>query len=460
MFIKQIYTACLAQASYYIESKGEAVVIDPIREPTPYLELAASRNARIKYVFETHFHADFVSGHIDLSKLTGAPIIFGPGAETGYPISNAEDGQSFTLGDVTLQLKHTPGHTLESSCYLLYNEDGKEHAIFTGDTLFIGDVGRPDLLDGIATKEELASHLYNSLNKVIKPLPDDVIVYPAHGPGSSCGKTIGPQTWSTIGDQKKDNYALQEMSESEFINTVTSDLKAPPPYFFIDASINKNGYEEVAEVLKRTVTPLPPDTFRAHIESGAVVLDTRKAEDFEKGFVQGAINIGLNGMYAIWVGTLIDHETPLLIIADAGKEEESISRLARVGYEQVLGYLEGGFQAWKDQGLISDTISSISAAELAKRTSISRILDVRKEEEYNDVHLDHALNIPLASLEEQLGRVDDKDSFFIHCATGYRSMTAASLLKRNGISNFINISGGMESISRTDIKLTLRKNLP
>ncbi|HIO67268.1 MAG TPA: MBL fold metallo-hydrolase [Flavobacteriales bacterium] len=453
MFIKQIYTTCLAQASYYIESQGEAAVIDPIREPEPYLELAASRNSQIKYVFETHFHADFVSGHIDLSKLTGAPIIFGPGAETGYEINNAEDGQTYTLGDLTFQVKHTPGHTLESSCYLLYDADGKEHAIFTGDTLFVGDVGRPDLLDGIATKEELASHMYRSLNKVIKTLPDDVIVYPAHGPGSSCGKTIGPQTWSTIGDQKKSNYALQEMSESEFVNTVTSDLKAPPPYFFTDASINKNGYEEVAEVLKRTVIPLPPDTFQAHIESGAMVLDTRKAEDFEKGFVQGAINIGLDGMYAIWVGTLINHKTPLLIIADDGREEESISRLARVGYEQVLGYLEGGFQAWKDQGLISDTISSISAAELAKRTSTGSILDVRKEEEYNDVHLDHALNIPLASLEEQLSRVDDKDSFFIHCATGYRSMTAASLLKRNGISNFINISGGMESISKTSMKL-------
>ncbi|MBN4072209.1 MBL fold metallo-hydrolase [Flavobacteriales bacterium AH-315-E23] len=454
MYIEQIYTSCLAQASYYIESQGEAAVIDPIREPEPYLDLAANRNAKIKYVFETHFHADFVSGHLDLSKITGAPIIFGPGAETKYEATIAEDGQEFAIGDLTIKVLHSPGHTLESSCYLLYNAEGREHAIFTGDTLFVGDVGRPDLLDGVATKEELAGHMYTSLNTVIKPLPDDVIVYPAHGPGSSCGKNLGDETWSTIGEQKRDNYALQAMSEAEFVKSVTEELKDPPPYFFTDASINKNGYQGLGEVMEKNIKPLTPEAFKAEIENGALVIDTRIAEEFEKGFVKGAINIGLNGMYAIWVGTLIDHSVPLLIVAEKGKEEESISRLARVGYEYVLGYLNGGFSAWEEKGLPTDNVKSVSANTFAESDDRNLILDVRREEEFGDGHLENAYNIPLAALNDQLNTIDPSRPFYMHCKTGYRSMIAASILKRNRISNFINIVGGIDSISKTGLTLT------
>ncbi|MBL4733772.1 MAG: MBL fold metallo-hydrolase [Flavobacteriales bacterium] len=452
MFIEQIYTSCLAQASYYIESQGEAAIIDPIREPEPYLKLATERGAKIKYVFETHFHADFVSGHIDLSKITGAPIIFGPGAETSYEIEVAKDEQEFPLGELIIKVLHSPGHTLESSCYLLLDSKAKPHAIFTGDTLFVGDVGRPDLLDGVATQEELASHLYTSLNRIIKPLSDDVLVYPAHGPGSSCGKALGPETWSTIGEQKRSNYALQDMDEADFIQVVTDQLKPPPSYFFTDAAINKNGCEGFSEVMKRNMKALSAESFAQEFENGAVVLDTRTAEEFEKGFVKGAINIGLNGMYAIWVATLLDHAVPCLIVAEAGKEEESISRLTRVGYEHVLGYLDGGYQTWQEKGLPSDTINSISATELADCENNDVILDVRREEEYGEQHLENAYNIPLASLEGQLDKVDPGQPFYIHCQTGYRSMTASSLLKRNGISNFTNVMGGMDSIQKTSMK--------
>ena len=453
MFIEQIYTSCLAQASYYIESNGVAAIIDPIREPEPYLELAASRNAEIKYVFETHFHADFVSGHIDLAKLTGAPIIFGPGAETSYKITVAEDGQAFIIGDLTLKVLHSPGHTLESSCLLLFDAEGKEHAIFTGDTLFVGDVGRPDLMEGTATKEELAGHMYDSLNAIIKPLPDEVIVYPAHGPGSRCGKNLGPKTWSTIGEQKKENYALQDMSASEFVHSITAGLKPPPPYYFTDAAINKHGYQGLKEVMQKSYTALTTETFTEHIDSGAIVLDTRTAGDFEKGFVKGAINIGLDGMFAIWVGTLLDHSVPILLVTDQGKEEESIGRVARVGYENVLGYLADGYQTWEGSGMPCDTITSISAGELAEREEVEQILDVREPEEFAHQHLINGYNIPLPSLESSLNLVDDTQLFYVHCQTGYRSMTASSILKRNGIRNFINISGGMNSIRKTSMKL-------
>ncbi|MBL4753076.1 MAG: MBL fold metallo-hydrolase [Flavobacteriales bacterium] len=453
MFIEQIYTSCLSQASYYIESNGQAAIIDPLRDPEPYLKLATSRKAEIKYVFETHFHADFVSGHIDLAQLTGAPIIFGPGAETGYEITVAEDRQVFSIGNVMLKVLHSPGHTLESSCYLLLDPQGKEHAIFTGDTLFIGDVGRPDLMGGVATKEELAGHMYASLNAIIKPLPNEVLVYPAHGPGSSCGQNIGPETWSTIGEQKKNNPALQDMSASEFIESITTGLKAPPPYYFTDAAINKRGYQELAAVMKRNYTALSTKSFANYIDQGAVVLDSRTAREFEKGFVQGAVNIGLDGRYAIWVGTLLDHSVPLLIVADPGKEKEAISRLARVGYEQVHGYLDGGFQSWKTNGMPCDTITSISADQLAARDDIDSILDVREPEEYQDQCLVHAKNIPLPTLENALHLVDDKQLFYVHCQTGYRSMTASSILKRNGIRNFINIAGGMDGIQKTSLKL-------
>ena len=449
MFIEQIYTACLSQASYYIESDGEAAVIDPIREPDQYLELAEARGAKIKYVFETHFHADFVSGHLDLSKATDAPIIFGPNANTDYDCIVADDCQEFSLGALNIIVLHSPGHTLESACYLLRNADGEAHAIFTGDTLFVGDVGRPDLLDGVTTKEELASHLFRSLNKIIKPLPNEVLVYPAHGPGSSCGKNLGPETWSTIGEQKKSNYALQDMTEEEFIKTVTADLKPPPPYFFTDAKINQSGYSDIEEVISKNMVALNVEEFSAHRDEGALVLDTRPAAIFESGFIKGAVNIGLQGMYAIWAGTLLDHGTPIIIVSEPGDERESIIRLTRVGYDHVLGYLDGGQQPWADQSLPTDTINSITAEQLSEQKSNEPVLDVRRDEEFEAGHLDTAYNVPLATLESDLSRIDDNKLFYLHCKTGYRSITAASLLKRNGISNFINILGGMDSIEKT-----------
>ncbi|MCZ8216457.1 MAG: MBL fold metallo-hydrolase, partial [Cyclobacteriaceae bacterium] len=346
MYIEQLYTNCLAEAAYYIESEGEAVIIDPLRETEPYIALAAQHKAKIKYVFETHFHADFVSGHIDLAKKVGASIVYGPQANTSYEVINATDGQEFKLGKITFRVLHTPGHTPESSCYLLLDEQGKEHAVFTGDTLFVGDVGRPDLLDGVMTREALASMLYDSLNKKIKTLPDSVIVYPAHGAGSACGKNIGKETFSTIGEQKKLNYALQEQTREEFIEKVTDGILPPPSYFFEDARINREGYTSIDHVMQQNSKPLSITAFKEAVVAGALILDTRKPDDFEKGYIPTSLNIGLSGQYAVWVGTLLNIKQPLVLIAEPGKEEEAVLRLARVGYENVVGYLKGGVKSW------------------------------------------------------------------------------------------------------------------
>jgi hydroxyacylglutathione hydrolase len=444
MYIEQLYTNCLAEAAYYIESDGEAAIIDPIRETEPYLELAARRGATIKYIFETHFHADFVSGHIDLSKKTGATIIYGPMAETKYKVVNARDGEIFSLGKLKIKTLHTPGHTPESSCYLLFDETGKEHSVFTGDTLFVGDVGRPDLLDGKMTSEELANMLYDSLNTKIKTLPDEVIVYPAHGAGSSCGKNIGKETFSTIGEQKKFNYALKASSREQFISEVTDGILPPPLYFFEDARINKDGYDSVDTVMAKSNCPLGALQFEEAIQKGAWVLDTRKADDFERGFIPGSINIGLNGQYAIWVGTLIDIQQPLILVTEPGKEHESILRLARVGYENVWGYLDEGIKGWKKE---LHKIKSIQPD--AMRQEIQKgaeVIDVRKPSEWNTSHVKKATFVPLSGMPDNIKSMDKTKPYLVHCGGGYRSMTAISLMKRQGFTTLINIYGGFGAI--------------
>lgn len=453
MHIEQLYTNCLAEAAYYIESDGVAAVIDPLREPEPYLEKAASRNATIKYVFETHFHADFISGHLDLAKKSGAAIIYGPEANTAYTVINATDGQEFNIGKIKIRVLHTPGHTLESTCYLLIDEQGKEHCIFTGDTLFVGDVGRPDLLDGLMTKEALASKMYDSLNNKIKPLADDVIVYPAHGPGSACGKSMGKETFSTIGIQKQTNYALQEMTREAFIAAVTDGLTQPPPYFFEDARINKNGYTSIDEVIANNTKALSIDAFKNAVENGAIILDTRVADNFEKGFVPGSLNIGLNGMFAVWVGTLVDIHLPLVLVTEQGKEEESIIRLARVGYEQVIGYLAGGIENWINKGEAIDSVTTIQAEQISQFYDNSEyvVLDVRKPSEFDTEHVVNAINIQLSEIDERAGELDNTKKYIVHCAAGYRSMMAASILKEKGFDNFVNVAGGWGSIKKTSL---------
>jgi len=453
MLIEQLYTNCLAEAAYYIESDGVAAIIDPLRETEPYIEKLKARNASLKYVFETHFHADFVSGHIDLAAETGAKIIYGPEANTTYTVHNAVDGEEFKVGKLTIKALHTPGHTLESTCYLLKDEFGKDYCIFTGDTLFVGDVGRPDLLDGTMTKEELASKMYDSLNQKIKPLSDDVIVYPAHGPGSSCGKNLGKETFSTIGIQKKTNYALQEMTREQFIAEVTDGLSVPPQYFFEDARINKNGYDNIDKVIQQNKKAISVEDFESAVNNGAVILDTRHPDTFEKGFIPDSVNIGLNGMFAIWVGTLIDIKKPLVLVTDAGKEEESILRLARVGYENVTGYLEGGIEAWKNAGKETQTVNSIDAEAITAYYGNDDyvILDVRKPGEFDTEHIKGAINIPLSDLENNIGEIDKNKKYIVHCAAGYRSMIAASILKQQGLDNFVNVYGGWGAIKRTEL---------
>ncbi len=460
MYIEQLYTNCLAEAAYYIESEGEVAIIDPLRESLPYIEMAASRNAKIKYVFETHFHADFVSGHIDLAKKTGAQIIYGPEANTNYSVINAKDGEEFSIGKIKIRALHTPGHTLESTCYLLIDETGKNHCIFTGDTLFVGDVGRPDLLDGVMTKEELASKMYDSLNTKIKTLADDVIVYPAHGPGSACGKSMGKETFSTIGIQKQTNYALQEMSRAAFIEAVTDGLSVPPQYFFEDARINKTGYTEIDEVITNNTKALTVQEVTDAMESGVMVLDTRVADVFEKGFIPGSLNIGLNGMFAVWVGTLIDINQPLVLVTDIGKEAETVLRLARVGYENVIGYLDGGMQSWISAGKKTDAVTTIQAEDIKQYYDNADyvILDVRKPSEFENEHIKNAINIQLSEIDLRAGELDADKKYIIHCAAGYRSMMAASILKEKGFNNFVNVAGGWGSIKKTS--LPLEANLP
>lgn len=456
MFIKQLYTSCLSEAAYYIESEGEAAVIDPLRETEPYLALAAERKATIKYVFETHFHADFVSGHIDLGKATGAPIVFGPNTETRYPIHKAKDGEVFKLGKVSIEVLHTPGHTLESTCYLLRDEAGTAHAIFTGDTLFVGDVGRPDLSSGNLSREELASMMYDSLQNKILPLPDSVLLYPAHGPGSSCGKNLGPNTHSTIGDEKQSNYALQPQSREDFIKAVTDGLTAPPQYFPINARINKEGYDPIHEVLEKGLTPLDPAQVKTlSKETDAIILDTRPGAVFMEGFVPGSIFIGLEGRFAEWAGSLLPFHQPLIIVAEAGKEEESVLRLARVGFDQFLGYLKGGFEAWRDAGNTVDMVINIEADEFAMDIPFDEnmvVMDVRKEMEYADGHVKDAVNVPLDTMMDlaTLAQVEENDNVYLHCASGYRSVIAASLMKRQGIHNIRNIAGGYKAIKEVE----------
>ncbi|MBS1601594.1 MAG: MBL fold metallo-hydrolase, partial [Bacteroidetes bacterium] len=403
MFIKQLYTGCLSEAAYYIESEGEAAIIDPLRDIDSYLGLAKERGASIKYIFETHFHADFVSGHLDLAKATGAPIVYGPRTETNFPIHKAADGEIFRLGDSTIEVLHTPGHTVESSCYLVRTADGRPEALFTGDTLFVGDVGRPDLSSGNLGREELASMLYDSLQKKILPLPDDLTVYPAHGPGSSCGKNLGPNTYSTLGQEKESNYALKEQTREEFIKAVTDGLDAPPSYFSINARINREGYESLEGVLAEGMQPLGIDAFKKLIEDGAILLDTRKPELFVTGFVPGAISIGLNGRFAEWAGSLLPFDKPIVLVTAPGEERESVIRLARVGFDKMKGYLEGGYEAWQSASETIDMIIDVEPDELAMDIPFDKnlvVLDVRRETEFADGHVKDAINIPLQDLTD------------------------------------------------------------
>jgi len=459
MKVEQIYTGCLAEAAYYIESKGEAVIIDPLRETNPYIERAEADGARIKYVLETHFHADFVSGHLDLANKTGATIVFGPTAQPEFEAYTAKDGEELKVGDVTIKVLHTPGHTMESSTYLLLDEDGKEYAIFTGDTLFLGDVGRPDLaVKTDLTREDLAGHLYDSLRNKIMPLSDDVIVYPGHGAGSACGKKMSSDTWGYLGDQKKTNYALQPMTREEFVKEVTEGLVAPPQYFPKNAVMNKTGYQSIDDVLERGMNPLSVRAFKAAwAEEEALVIDTRHQDDFAKGFIPGSIFIGIDDNFAMWVGALItDLQIPILFVADEGREKEVVTRMARVGYDNPVGYLEGGFEAWKAAGEEVDTIEEIAAEELAKRYDQEgmNILDVRKASEYNAQHVLGAQNFPLDFINQNMSEVDRKKRYFMHCAGGYRSMITASILKSRGFEEVVNIKGGYKALVETDVPMT------
>jgi glyoxylase-like metal-dependent hydrolase (beta-lactamase superfamily II)/rhodanese-related sulfurtransferase len=461
MKIEQIYTGCLAQGAYYIESEGEVAIIDPLREVQPYLKRAAEDKGKIKYIFETHFHADFVSGHITLAKETGADIIYGPTANPSFDCIIAKDGQEFKLGAITIKVLHTPGHTMESSTYLLKDENGKDHAIFSGDTLFLGDVGRPDLAQKAAsiTQEELAGILFDSLRNKIMPLANDVIVYPAHGAGSACGKNMMKETVDTLGNQKKMNYALRaDMTREEFIKEVTDGLLPPPKYFPLNVKMNKEGYEDFDDVLERGTTALSPDAFEtAANKTGAIVLDVRHQDDFVKGHIPRSIFIGLNGDFAPWVGALIaDVAQPLLLVIPEGKEEEAITRLSRVGFDGTLGFLKGGFESWKKASKEYDTITSIPAAQVAEAINAKNaaVFDVRKESEYASEHLQDAENTPLNNLNDYLAEFPEKETFFIHCAGGYRSVIAASILKSRGIHNFIDIAGGFGALKETNVKAT------
>lgn len=451
MLVEQLYTSCLSEAAYFIASKDEAAVIDPLRDVDAYLQKAEDLGVKIKYIFETHFHADFVSGHVELSRRTGAPIIYGPGAKTNFESTNAKDGETFEIGGLTLAALHTPGHTLESTSYLLYNEQGKPYCIFTGDTLFVGDVGRPDLFSGNLTKEELAAKLYHSLQTKIKTLPDDVIVYPAHGPGSACGKNLGKETFSTIGEQKENNYALQEQTEAEFVAAVTTGLNAPPAYFPLNARINQQGYKPMEEVKEQGLRPRSAEAVSEEIKGGAWVLDTRPATAFTEGFIPGSVFVGLDGRFAEWAAKLIPLHQPLVLVTEPGKEEESLTRLSRVGMDNILGYLEGGISAWQAAGKPLDLIIDVEADELAMdipHDDRLEVLDVRQPGEYENGHVKGANNLPLSEFTDilKLAMVDTDANLYVHCAGGYRSVIACSLLKRQGIHNLRNVLGGWGSI--------------
>ncbi|HTN19904.1 MAG TPA: MBL fold metallo-hydrolase [Pelobium sp.] len=460
MKIEQIYTGCLATATYYIESKGEAAIIDPLREVSPYIEKAERNNAKIKYVFETHFHADFVSGHVDLAQKTGAKIIYGPTASTGFDAHIAKDDEEFKIGDITIKALHTPGHTLESTTYLCLDENGKPYCIFTGDTLFIGDVGRPDLAQKSAdtTPEAMASNLYDSLRKKIMPLPDDVIVYPAHGAGSACGKNMGRDTFDTLGNQKATNYALSNISKADFIKELTTGILPPPQYFPKNAKMNKEGIETIDEVYNRGLKALAPNDFEITAnQTGALILDVRLPEVFAEGFIPNSISIGLDGAFAPWVGALItDLNQPILLVVDEGREEEAVKRLARVGYDYTIGYLKGGIAAWKNAGKEIDTIETIDAEELKQKNENEKlqVLDVRKPSEYELDHLESALNRPLDFINEWTNEFNKKEPYYLHCAGGYRSIISSSILKARGYEKVININGGFNALKSAGFKTT------
>jgi glyoxylase-like metal-dependent hydrolase (beta-lactamase superfamily II)/rhodanese-related sulfurtransferase len=457
MTVEQIYTGCLAQGAYYIESDGEAVVIDPLREVQPYIQKADNNEAKIKYVLETHFHADFVSGHLDLSKKTGAPIVFGPNAKPSFDAHIAKDGEELKVGKATIRVIHTPGHTMESTCYLLIDEKGKEIGLFSGDTLFIGDVGRPDLAQKVKadlTQEMLAGYLYDSLRTKIMPLADDIVVYPAHGAGSACGKNMSKETTDTLGNQKKTNYALRaNMTKEEFIKEVTTGLVAPPAYFPLNVMLNIQGYESIDKVLERGQHSLSPDAFEtAANETSALILDTRDPQTFAKGFVPNSINIGIDGSFAPWVGAMIpDIRQEILLVTDEGRENEVITRLARVGYDFTIGYLKGGFEAWKNAGKEVDQIKSIDVQELAAKMEKGpvHVLDVRKNSEYLSEHLLDAENLPLDVINDSMSHINKNKTYYVHCAGGYRSMIFNSILRARGFDNLVDVKGGFKEIKES-----------
>lgn len=459
MKVEQIYTGCLAEAAYYIESNGEAAIIDPLRETDPYIERAEADGARIKYVLETHFHADFVSGHLDLANKTGATIVFGPTAKPNFEAHIATDGEELKVGNVIIKVLHTPGHTMESSTFLLFDEEGKEHAIFTGDTLFLGDVGRPDLaVKTDLTREDLAGHLFDSLRNKVMTLPDEVIVYPGHGAGSACGKKMSSETWGYLGDQKKTNYALQPMTREEFVKEVTDGLVAPPQYFPKNAVMNKMGYDSIDDILAKGLNPLSVRAFKAAwAEEEALVIDTRHQDDFANGFIPGSIFIGIDDNFAMWVGALItDLQIPILIVADEGRQKEVVTRLARVGYDNPIGYLEGGFEAWTEAGEEVDTVEEVTATDLADRFDKEgmNVLDVRKASEYNAQHVIGAQNFPLDFINSNMSEVSRDKRYFLHCAGGYRSMITASILKSRGYNDVVNIKGGYKALVETNLPMT------
>ena len=462
MKVEQIYTGCIAHAAYYIESNGEAAIFDPLREVQPYIDRATKDNAKIKYVFETHFHADFVSGHLDLAKKTDAKIVYGPTAKPGFKAVVAEDNQIFKVGNYEVKVIHTPGHTMESTTYLLIDENGKEQGIITGDTLFIGDVGRPDLAQHLIadlTEEKLAALLYDSLRNKIMPLSDDLIVYPNHGAGSACGKMMSKETSDTLGNQKKFNYALRaDMSKEEFIKSLLTGLTAPPGYFPKNVLMNIKGYGSLDTIMERGRKPLTVNEFEVvATETQALVLDTRNAEDFAKGFIPNSINIALDGSFAMWVGEMIaDIKQEILLVTYEGKEEEAIIRLSRVGYDNAIGYLKGGFEVWKNSGKEIETINRITAEDFAKKYSAGKsvIIDVRKKSEFDSQHVADALNIPLNQINNHLAEFPKDKPFILNCAGGYRSMIAASLLKQRGFDNFTDVIGGFTEIAKTDVPKT------
>lgn len=461
MKVEQIYTGCLAHAAYYIESKGEAAIFDPLREVNPYIQKAENDNAKIKYVFETHFHADFVSGHLDLQKKTGAQIVFGPNAKPNYETIIAEDGQIFEIGDYKVKVLHTPGHTMESTTYLLIDDKGKKHGIITGDTLFIGDVGRPDLAQYLVsdlTEEKLAGHLFESLRNKIMPLSDDLIVYPNHGAGSACGKKMSKETTDTLGNQKKTNYALRaDMTKEEFVKELLTGLTAPPKYFPQNVLLNIGGYKSFDKVMKQAARALSPEKFEVVAnEEGALVLDTRSADDYAKSHIPNSINIGLQGSFAPWVGEMIpDLEMPILLVTEDGKEEEAITRLSRVGYDNTQGYLADGMKSWEAAGKEIDAVNRITAEELQQKMKGDvLVIDVRKKSEFDSEHVEGAVNIPLNQINQYLEKFPKEQEFVLHCAGGYRSMIAASILQQRGWSQLTDVTGGFKAIKETKIPVT------